>query len=84
MKSIKTQIKLLDAHLAAKDIMYVRQHAFDFRDRPGKKLARVLAEVPQKKLSIKMKMKDVKVTDQPDRNLEVLVDYYRALCSANP
>lgn len=34
LDKIKSDIALLDAHLAAKDIMFSKQRIFEFRDRP--------------------------------------------------
>lgn len=36
--------KLLDAKEAAKDIVYVRKHMFEYQGKPKKQLARILAE----------------------------------------
>lgn len=41
----KNQLKLLDVHLIGKD-MFSKQWLFEDKDKPGKHLARLLAEVP--------------------------------------
>lgn len=74
---------LSDAHLADKDIMYGKQHVFDFRDRLGKNLVTVLAETPQKNLNTKMKMMDGTMSDPPHGKLISFAENYRPLCSMN-
>lgn len=44
MQRVVNTLKLLDAGEAAKYIMYARQHMFEYRDKPGKYLARILTE----------------------------------------
>lgn len=39
-----SKLKLIEASCAAKSIMYARQQMFDFRDKPNKLLARILAQ----------------------------------------
>lgn len=40
------QFKIKDAHSIAVNILYAKQWSFDFRGKPGRQLARLLADVP--------------------------------------
>lgn len=46
LDKFKGDIALIDAHLVAKDNMFSKQKLFKFRDKPGKNLARILADKP--------------------------------------
>lgn len=39
LKQAYDKLKILDAHVIAKDLLYAKQIAFKFRDKPGKQLA---------------------------------------------
>lgn len=46
LKAMNENLKIEDAHIIAQDIMYAKQKAFDYRDKVGKQLARVLSDAP--------------------------------------
>lgn len=47
-KHIFQQIKMIDAFNIAQSMMYAKQLAYEYRDKAGKQLARVLSDHPVK------------------------------------
>lgn len=39
-------LKMLDARMIAQEMLYAKQRIFEYRDKPGKQLARVLSDSP--------------------------------------
>lgn len=37
-----TQLRLLETHCATKEVLYARQRLYEYMDKPGKQLARLL------------------------------------------
>lgn len=75
------QIKLLDAVDIALSIMY--EHMYEFRDEPGKQLARLLSEHPINCKSLPMMKEDGDLTVDPKEKLEKFLKYYEALYQFN-
>lgn len=59
--------------------MFSKQKISEFRDRPGKNLARVLAENSQSNIILHMQQQDNTLTDEPEGKLQVFYDYYKNL-----
>lgn len=80
-KELKTNIfKMLDATQASREIMYARQKLFEYRDKPNKQPARVLAETRgQTWLAGKMVNKAAKIVDILKKKLNVFSTYYTDL-----
>lgn len=78
---VKTNIfKLLDASQAAKEIMYARQHFFEYHDKPNKQLAQVLAEDKgQHKMPEVMMNKDGEKLAALEDKLCIFAPYYTEL-----
>lgn len=56
---------------------------FECRDKPGKNLARLLAESVEQSKIIKIKSNLI-LTSQLEEKLEIFVNDYNGLCSADP
>lgn len=55
LEEVKSQLKLMELHQIAKDIMFSRQRTFEHRDKPGKCLSRLLAEVGDENIGTHMR-----------------------------
>lgn len=87
LKSIKKELdiklgklNLLEASQAAKSLLYAKQHLFEYRDRPNKQLANVLAQSKSmQSMSDSMVTINIeKVISMPDK-LKVFAEYYNQL-----
>lgn len=54
---VKNETTLMYANLVAKD-MIAKQRIFEFQDKPGKTLAKILAETPQNNQNLQIKLQD--------------------------
>lgn len=54
----------MDAHYIAKDIMFSKQKPFEFRDKHGKNLARILSDKPRRMFLPPMRQQDGKIVDE--------------------
>lgn len=63
-------MKIVDAKCIAKVFLYGRQKHFNYRDKPGRMLARVLAENLDSNRSKGLKKVDCMLTFQPKLKLE--------------
>lgn len=78
LDKLMQDIALIDIQSAAKDIMFSRQRLYEFRDRPGKNLAQILAEHSAKDLIPQM-LQDGLYTNTIQGKLQVFSDYYKEL-----
>lgn len=46
LEALVAKLKLFDAVTVAKELVYAKQHVFEYRDKPNKNLARILAGIP--------------------------------------
>lgn len=76
---IKGDIALMDAYYIAQDIMFSKQKIFEFRDKPGKNLARILSEKPRKTFLPPMRQSDGKLVDETIDKLRIFHAYFNNL-----
>lgn len=76
-------LRMLDEHIAAADIMYANQKWFEFRDKSNRMLARSLEEHSYHKLVNKMRMANGTMTMNPVEKSNSFAAYYETLYASS-
>lgn len=56
LQELRGDLKIVEAQIIAKDILYAKQRAFECRDKPGRQLAQILANTGSSKGSSPLRM----------------------------
>lgn len=72
--------KLLDAQVAARNIMYAKQRWCELKDKPRRLLAHLLADRIQHRKILSMRKEDGELTDMNEK-LQIFGEYYKNLYS---
>lgn len=83
MQEVIQLLKLIDARQISKSMLYARQILFEYSDRPGHRLARILVEHPVARTILKMKKPHGTLTLDTDEKVEILANYYETLYISN-
>lgn len=76
------QVTMIDVLEIAQSLMYAKQTAFEYRDRAGKQLARLLSEHPVRKTEVPMRTASGGLTSNGGDKLKISVEYYKGLYKA--
>lgn len=73
------QLNMINALDIAQSIMYAKQNAYEFRDKAGKQLARVLSEHLVKRKEFPMKLASGELTTEVEKKISIFVRFYQEL-----
>lgn len=76
------QLKLIDAQVVARGMMYLKEKWFEYRDKPGRTLACLLEQMGHR-LILSMKRPDGTMTMSVKKKLEIFAEFYRDLYSSS-
>lgn len=76
LNPLRNQLKLIDAHKLAKSLMQSRQRIYEFRDKPGRNLARLLEQHVEQIKIPNMRSTTVELITHPQEKLALFHDFF--------